>query len=336
MMANERRLNMALTAFGLPHVMGYLPTKAGERAEPALNAIGLMDTACELGVAGIEVPLASIAEGPLRAWVEALKQRGLAIVADLPVSLDADVREIRGWLTAGAALGATVMRATLSSILCGDRRNLDGGWEPFLERRAARLREVLPHAEELGICLALENHQDATSADLLRLGEMVEHSPAYGVTLDTGNPLAVAEDPVQFTRRVSALVRHVHLKDYTLHFAPEGYRLVRCAAGDGVVDFGAILATLRNNGHALLPGIEIAAQQARTIPLLAPDWWACHSAAQASHLLPVLDLLWKKGRPAQAPYATAWERGEGSAQVKAEEWDMLRRSVTYFRGLQPF
>ena len=269
-MANERRLNMALTAFGLPHVMGYLPTKAGERATPALDALGLMDSACELGLGGIEVPLASVADATLRAWADALKGRGLAIVADLPVSLDAEAKEIRGWLSAAAALGAKVVRATLSTILCGDRRNLDGGWEPFLERRAARLREVLPHAEGLGICLALENHQDATSADLLRLGEMVEHSPAYGVTLDTGNPLAVAEDPVAFTRRVAALVRHVHLKDYTLHFAPEGFRLVRCAAGDGVVDFPAILAIVSNNGHALLPGIEIAAQQARTIPFLAP------------------------------------------------------------------
>jgi 3-oxoisoapionate decarboxylase len=334
-MANERRLNMALTAFGLPHVMGYLPTKAGERAEPALDAFGLMDTACELALGGIEIPLASVADTQLRAWADALEQRGLAIVADLPVSLDADVKEIRGWLSAGAALGAKVMRATLSSLLCGDRRGLQEGWGPFLERRAGRLLEVLPHAEDLGICLALENHQDATSADLLRLGEMVGHSPAYGVTLDTGNPLAVAEDPVAFTRRVAALVRHVHLKDYTLHFAPEGFRLVRCAAGDGVVDFAAILAILASNGHALLPGIEIAAQQARTIPLLAPDWWACHSPTQASHLLPVLDLLWKQGRPANEPYATAWERGEGSAQVQAEEWHVLRRSVAYFRDLQP-
>src|SRR5688572_5569407 len=100
-MANGSQLNLALTAFGLPHVMGYLPTKAGERAEPALDAVGLMDTACELGLAGVEVPLASVADAPLRAWAEALKRRGLAIVADLPVSLDADVREIRGWLSAG-------------------------------------------------------------------------------------------------------------------------------------------------------------------------------------------------------------------------------------------
>ena len=334
-MANERRLNLALTAFGLPHVMGYLATKAGARAEPVLDALGLMDAARELGLAGIEIPLASLTDAQLRAWAEALKERELAIVADLPVSLDTEAKEIRGWLSAAAALGAKVMRATLSTLLCGDRRSLDGGWEPFLERRAARLREVLPYAEDLGVCLALENHQDATSADLLRLGEMVGHSPAYGVTLDTGNPLAVAEDPVAFTRRVAALVRHVHLKDYTLHFAPEGFRLVRCAAGDGVIDFAAILAIVRNNGHVLLPGIEIAAQQARTIPVLAPDWWACHAPAQKSHLLPVLDLLWKKGRPASEPHATAWERGEGSDQVKAEEWRVLRRSVAYFRDLQP-
>ncbi len=51
----------------------------------------------------------------------------------------------------------------------------------------------------------------------------------------------MGEDPVEAARASAPLIRHVHLKDYTIHFAPEGYRLVRCAAGDGVIDFPAIL-----------------------------------------------------------------------------------------------
>src|SRR5207237_1970735 len=101
---------------------------------------------------------------------------------------------------------------------------------------AERLREVLPVAEELGLALAVENHQDATTEDLIRLYEMSGSSPAFGITLDTGNPLSVGEEPVEAAERLAPLVRHIHLKDYTIHFAPEGYRLVRCAAGDGCID----------------------------------------------------------------------------------------------------
>ena len=38
---------------------------------------------------------------------------------------------------------------------------------------------------------AVENHQDGASDDFLWLAEQVQFSPAFGVTLDTGNPLAV-------------------------------------------------------------------------------------------------------------------------------------------------
>src|SRR5205085_1495227 len=83
-------------------------------------------------------------------------------------------------------------------------------------------------------------------------------SDAYGVCLDTGNPLSVGQEPVEAARRLGPLIRHVHLKDYTVHFAPEGYRLVRCAAGEGCVDFPAILEIVRASGHDVLPRMPSA------------------------------------------------------------------------------
>jgi 3-oxoisoapionate decarboxylase len=331
-MSSLPRLPLALTAFGLPHVMGYLATKSGERANPTLDAFGLMDAACELGLSGIEAHLPAASGAPLQAWRAALEERQLRLIAALPVPLDAEPEAIRGWLDAAAVLGARVVRCTLSSILCGDRRGLAGGWPAHLERRAAQLREVLPYARERGVCLSIENHQDATSADLLRLAELVDFDPAYGVTLDTGNPLAVGEDPLEFAQRVAPLVRHLHLKDYTLHLAPQGFRLVRCAAGEGVIDFAGILRAVQHGGD-VLPGIEIAAQATRTIPLLERDWWACYPPLPATQLLPLLQLIWDEARPREQPYASAWERGADSAQVQAEEWELVRRSAAYFRRL---
>ena len=327
------RLPLALTAFGLPHVMGYLATQNGERKSPALSAFGLMDAAVELGLSGIEAPLPARESDAFEAWTSALAERRLGFVADLPVPLDAEPEVLVGWLELASRLGARVVRSTLSTLLCGDRRPMPGGWKAHLERRAARLREVLPRAEELGLVLALENHQDATSEDLLALWDSVGNSPAYGVTLDTGNALAVAEDPVEFARRVAPLVRHVHFKDYTLHLAPEGYRLVRCAAGDGVIDFPGILTVLRQSGLPALPGIEIAAQATRTIPLSQPDWWRCYPESHARHSAALLALLCRQARPREEPYSSAWERGENSERVSAEEWDCVRRSAAYFRAL---
>jgi hypothetical protein len=159
-------------------------------------------------------------------------------------------------------------------------------------------------------------------------------SPAFGICLDTGNPLSVGEGPEETARKLAPLIKHLHLKDYTIHFAPEGYRLVRCAAGDGCIDFASILDAVKDNGFPdLLPGCEIAAQATRTIPLLEASWWDCYPERSAAALIPALRILWQYGRPMDEPYSSAWERGEDSDVVCAEEWKVLRRSVEYFRGL---
>lgn len=331
----------ALCAYSVPHLMGYLKTRDGELCPAPLTPLQLMDTAVELGLSGVEFPLSSLVPSFDGARIQTdeitydvtreLATRGLRIVADYGAILDHDADHLRDYLTLAAGVGATTVRTVLSHLLCGDRRKLAGGWEAHRDALAARLREVLPHAESLGICIAVENHQDATSEDLLILAEQVKHSPSFGVTLDAGNPLAVCEDPVTFTKRIEHIIRHVHMKDYTIHFAPEGYRLVRCAAGDGVVDFPAILKIVRANGHEVLPAIEIAAQATRTIPFLEEDWWNHYPASQRAYLTGALRVLWAQGRPQAEPYSSAWERGEASPSVCAEEWDIVRRSALYFR-----
>src|SRR5437016_79137 len=91
LMTRSDVIPFALCAFGLPHVMGYLPTKAGEKITDPLTPLGLMDTAKELGLAGVEFPLMSLVpsfdgalvqtEGAQIDAREMLRARGLKLVA---------------------------------------------------------------------------------------------------------------------------------------------------------------------------------------------------------------------------------------------------------------
>jgi sugar phosphate isomerase/epimerase len=291
-----------------------------------------MDRAVKLGTAGVELPLPYPDVIPTDAFREALDSRNLRFVADFMVLLGANADTFRDYLKRSASVGAKVVRAMISTSLCGDRRGIEEGWEARLQAVASRLKEVLPLAEDLGIAVAMENHQDAATEDFVRLAEMV-NSPAFGVTFDTGNPLSVGQDPVEAARKLAPWIRHVHLKDYTVHFAPEGYRLVRCAAGDGCVDFPAILKILKAAGRELLPGIEVAAQPTRTIPIFDPGWWECHEGRPAADFAKALAVVWEHGRPKDESYSSAWERGEASSVVAEEEWAVLKKSVEYFRCL---
>jgi len=331
--ASRSKIPYLLTAYGMPHVMGYLAARDGTAHPSPLTSDRLMDAAVEMGLAGVEFPIADLTSPQLNALRDALQSRELRFVADYLVLVDCDCESFRQYLRSAARMGAKVARALMSRILCGDRRNFAGGWEARLQAVAARLREVLPLAQELGLSIGIENHQDATTDDFLRLYDMTGQHPAFGITLDTGNPLSVGEEPVEAARRLAPLIRHVHLKDYTIHFCPEGYRLVRCAAGDGCIDFPEILKIVRGNGHDIIPGIEIAAQPTRTIPLLEPEWWSHYPPRHAHEFAAALRVLWARGRSAEQPYSSAWERGEDSQEVAAEEWDVVRRSVAYFRSL---
>jgi sugar phosphate isomerase/epimerase len=340
---NTTRLPFALCAYSLPHTLGYVPSLDGTPNPSPSPLSSLVDAADRFDLSGVEFPLAAVVPsfdgkfvataGAAEELLERVRDQGLTLIADYGSILANDAEPLCAYLRTATKAGATTVRATLSHLLCGDRRSLPDGWPPYFEALGQRLREVLPLAEELGLVLAVENHQDVTSTDLIDLYMDSGLSPAFGVTLDTGNPLAVGEDPVEFAARIRPLIRHVHLKDYTVHPAPNGYSLVRCAAGDGVIDFPSILRIVRGNGHTILPSVEIAAQATRTIPLLESSWWEHHRPAQTQHLIAALRVVWDHLGAHEASGSSAWARGESSEVIVREEWELVERSVDYFAHL---
>lgn len=322
--------------------MGYLATAAGESVSVPITPNELIHRASTLHLSGIEMPLMSEApvfdgatktlptfDGDLGACV---RDRGLQLIADYGALLDYDRQHTVDYLRYAASNGARTVRCILSHILCGDRRSIKGGWSRHLEAIASRLRDVLPEAESLNISLAIENHQDATSSDLLYLYEQTGCSASFGVTLDTGNPLAVCEDPVEYAARIGPLIKHVHLKDYKVFLAPEGYRLVRCAVGSGVIRFKEILQIVNNDGYGVLPSIEIAAQATRTIPMMDAGWWQHYPNGHAKHLPAALAGFWEKARPMNEPYSSLWEQGASSQAVTLDEWESVEASVQYCKA----
>ncbi len=96
---------------------------------------------------------------------------------------DAQVQHVRAWIDRAAELDAPVVR-----ILSGNW--IQGTPEEELERRViARINQLLPHARERGVILALENHGGGvttTPENLLRIVKAIQGSN-FGMNLDTGN-----------------------------------------------------------------------------------------------------------------------------------------------------
>ncbi|MGV3724459.1 MAG: sugar phosphate isomerase/epimerase family protein, partial [Actinomycetota bacterium] len=196
------RLPVGLCVFGLTYHCGL--TWAGTpKANPQpLTAEQLIDLTAESGLAHLELSARMIGE-PTPERLDALRARASEVGVSFVVAGEkVNAEGLRRSLRLAAQLGAPTVRCILSGVLCGDRRGFPGGWPAHLAMCASELEQVVPEAERLGIAIAVENHQDADSEDLLALCRRFE-SRYLGVTLDCGNPLAVMEDPVEFATRLA-------------------------------------------------------------------------------------------------------------------------------------
>ncbi len=328
------RLPVALCAFGLTWTCGLVPSTETMDGEDRLDPIGLLNYAAELGLSGVEIPprLIQQAPGGVRALRESGERLGLGfVIGGSPVLAGRLLDE----LDLANDLGATVVRCILSDLLCGDRRQRTSAgllWPDQLRACRAVLAEAADRAERLGIRIAVENHQDADSGDLLELCDEIG-SPAVGITLDTGNPLAVMEEPTAFARSVAPHLRHMHLKDYRLHPGPRGVRLVRCALGEGVIDFAEMLALAEAAPHPVSLSLELAAHHARLIPWLDRGWWAGHRERPVIDLLPVLRLLQEQTQPPEAPWQTPVEVGMPPESVMEYERSQSVASARHLHAL---
>lgn len=319
-----------LNPYGLTYTLG-LQGRGTPRANPAPEGLpAFLAVAQRIGARSIELHAPWLFELSADAMA-ALRGRLGDLALEPVVSLGPPLERADEALAAAEALGAKVLRLGLTPVLCGDRAAHGAQWDGMLRHARATLRALAPAASGAGVSLAIEDHQDLGSQELIDLA--AEAGEAAGITLDTGNPLAVAEDILGFTRRVAPLVRHVHLKDYRVQWTREGYRLVRCAIGDGCVPFLEIVDALRPFHRKLTASLEPAALEARHVRLFRADWWQGYPPRGAADLGACLADARRATIPDDADSRTPWEREAPPHEIVAYERHMMERSAANMRAL---
>ena len=211
-------LQIGLNPYGLTYYLG-LQGSGTPRANPNGRGLeGFITLAQELNAKTLEIfdPwLAKLSDAELASLGQRLKALGMTPVISAGLNMMGPVESA---LRSAKALNAKIVRLGLSPVLEGSRNAWGDKWRDLQPSIRTGLKTYAPQAYEQGVTLAIENHQDFTSAELA--GFCDEFGPGVGITLDTGNTFPVGESPLDFTRRVAPYVKHVHLKDYRVQFSP--------------------------------------------------------------------------------------------------------------------
>jgi len=150
-----------------------------------------------------------------------------------------------------------------------------------------KLHAPIGWAEELGIELLIETHGVVTDsvASMSELLDALGHEETVGICLDTGNSWLGGGEPLEFIRRFSKRIRHVHWKDMGPEWVSRRGTLFGCgmatiALGDGIIRIQEILEALQQAGFAGDSTLEIAGEEnvRRSVERLRQ--WAAATAAQ--------------------------------------------------------
>jgi sugar phosphate isomerase/epimerase len=168
-----------------------------------------IERCAELGLDGVQLNIGHLEPFLKLDPAGARKVRELAAGLGMFVELDTwgtDPAYLAGMLKLCKSIGGDVLRTYAS---CG------GDLARELAQAPANLRAVVPLCRELGIRIAMENHEYETSADILKIVREAD-SEWVGAHIDTGNSMMVWEDPVAAVRALAPLAVSSHFKDHVV------------------------------------------------------------------------------------------------------------------------
>ena len=229
-----------------------------------LTTFELFDLAVDLGLDGLHLDdgvLESLEPAYLRKVNAAAGEHGLYLeynfsmdMGGMGIGIQHDLDEA---IATAKSLGADIVKVSMDLIrprpVSGSRFHPD-----VLEQMksfAARLTASAPAAEDAGIRIAVENHCDSFSEEILWLLDRVNH-PSVGACIDTVNALMVMEDPIQAIENLAPRAFTNHFRDDRIEFRRYGFKLTGTAVGEGDIDMKRAYDIIKNRSTMRRINIE--------------------------------------------------------------------------------
>lgn len=203
---------------------------------------------------------------------------------------ETDVPRFEAEVLAAVQSGAGVLR----TVMLGGRRyevftRLEQ-YREFEQKSRRSLELARPVLERHRARLAVENHKDYRAGDLAGLLRQL-NCEFIGACVDTGNNLALLEDPLETAKTLAPYAMSCHLKDMGVREYADGFLLSEVPLGAGFLDLKQIVAMLRDKHPTPRLHLEMITRDPLRIPCLTPVYWASFAEFPARQLAAALALV---------------------------------------------
>jgi sugar phosphate isomerase/epimerase len=189
-------------------------------------------------------------------------------------------------------------------VMLGGRRyeqfDTADAFRRFAERSWQSLQLAKAVVERHDVRLAIENHKDWRVAELLDILKRID-SPNVGVCLDTGNSIALLEEPHEVVEAYAPFTFTTHFKDMAVAEYDEGFLLSEVPLGTGFVDLTRIVTAVHKHRPEANLNLEMITRDPLRVPCLGTKYWATFESLPARELARSLamvrDKAWKKPLP---------------------------------------
>lgn len=285
------------------------------------DPIAFLEAAAKVGATGIQTKLSGLDAKSLDKLRETTERHALYVEGTIGLPKDdVDVARFERELVSSKQAGATVLRTVCMSGRRYEVFSSADQFRQFADQSWKSLTLAEPIAARHRVRLAVENHKDWRIDEMLGWLKRLS-SEHVGVCLDTGNSIALLEEPHAVVEAFAPWAFTTHLKDMAVAESDDGFLLSEVPLGDGFLDLRRIVATLRKAKPDVKLNLEMITRDPLRTPCLTPKYWATLGDIPAREFAETMSRIRRHKHPVALPTITGLSHAE---QLRTEAANIAR------------
>lgn len=252
------------------------------------NAFEMIEHFSTLGFKGAQLTLHGLERGLAKKIIGRSEELDFFLEGQIKLPKDSsELARFEKQVQETKTMGAAVIRTVCLSGRRYENFKTNAAFRAFRKSSELSLKLAEPILRKHRMQLAVENHKDWRTEEFLEILKDL-NSEWIGITLDTGNNIALLEDPMEVVSALAPYAFTVHLKDMAVEEYDDGFLLSEVNLGEGFLDIEGMISEIRKHNPTIKFNLEMITRDPLKIPCLTPAYWATFESISRGELVDFL------------------------------------------------